>query len=262
MTTAKPETKIFGMRLGVDPKFLVIGLFVIVAVIAFLHLRGGSDETTTANVPVAAAPAAAPSTTRPVRRRLRSSQVALDRGTLRLRPVDASRGDIDPTLRLDMLIRLQNSPEATSTRSLFEVGEAMPTNQQIAKVNQTVIPRPLPAQAAANPGPTQPVTPTINVPLKFYGFVKTAHRADTGKGLFLNGDNIIVARPGDVVESHYKIVSLTPQQATVEDTNMHQQQTLNVIPEAAVNTSAGASAFGGPPPQGFQPQPTESMDQP
>jgi len=47
-------------------------------------------------------------------------------GVLRIRPVDATRGDIDPTLRLDLLERLQKVPQAKVTRSLFELQAVAP----------------------------------------------------------------------------------------------------------------------------------------
>jgi hypothetical protein len=234
--SAAPETRVFGIRLGIDPKIVVGGLFAIAVLLFFWHSRSDSDA------PAHDTPASVTSTNlgngsgsvspviRPVRRRL-SSGVS-NRAALRIRTVDATRGDIDPTLRTDLLERLQNVPEGGNGRSLFDIGEAAPTMAAIQKVNQVIRPAPLPSNLPPQqPVPTAPIVPQVNIPLKFYGFVKSARHGAASRGLFLDGDNVIVASEGEVIDNRYLVVALTAQNARMEDTQLKQGQTLPVVPE-------------------------------
>ncbi|HEX4771471.1 MAG TPA: hypothetical protein VH351_11590 [Bryobacteraceae bacterium] len=236
--SAAPQTKIFGITLGVDPKFVVGGLLAIALLVLYFNSRssGGSSEnssTNTADTRSAAPAIAYPGTSaaKGARRRNRNA-AALDRGTLRIRPVDASRGDIDPTLRLDMLARLQTISADTPGRSLFEAGSAaaVPSAEAVAKLNTNIEPAPLPATPP--PSPTGPVTPQVNIPLRFYGFVRPAAANQRNRGLFMSGDNVIVASEGETIEGRYLVVELTANAARMEDTQIKQGQTLPVVPEA------------------------------
>jgi hypothetical protein len=227
--SAAAQTRIFGIRVGVDPKILVGGLIVLAAILFWYNSRG--DEET--NAPAAArvtttappAPAVRARTTRRPAARL------ADRGTLRLRPVDPTRGDVDPTLRLDLLARLQTVPELTGGRNLFELGPAPLTPEQKAAIANApkITPGPLHPPVVA---PVTPSVPVVDIPLKYYGFVKPGDKKQTNRGFFLDGENILVASEGDVVKQRYLVVELTPNSARMEDVNLKQGQTLPVVPVA------------------------------
>ena len=74
--------------------------------------------------------------------------------------------------------------------------------------------------------------PQVNIPLKYYGYVRRGERAAGNRGFFLDGDNVLVASEGDVLKSHYLVVELTPTSARMEDTQMRQGQTLPVVQAA------------------------------
>ena len=59
-------------------------------------------------------------------------------------------------------------------------------------------------------------------------------RGDGNRGYFMDGDNILMATEGDVLESRFLVVALSPRTARVEDIQMKQGQDLQLIPEAAV----------------------------
>ena len=235
--SAASQTKIFGISVGVDPKILVGGLFAVALLLYFAFGRNeGSSSSTSNPAPAAnsvastALPGATNATARRTNRRNRNAGALVDRGVLRIRPVDATHGDIDPTLRIDMLQRLRKVAEAPPSRSLFEIGEAAPSDAAIQKVNKVIMPAPV--QSAVTAASLSPPPVQANIPLKFYGFVKSARRSATNRGLFLDGDNIVVASEGDVIDGRYLVVSLTSQQASMEDTQIKQGQTLPVVPEA------------------------------
>jgi hypothetical protein len=229
------------MKIGVDPKILVGGLVGFAAILFWYNSR--SDDVPNSpsrpsgavrtEIPSAAPPvAAAAPKPRNANTRRTANQLANDRGTLRLRPVDATRGDIDPTLHLDLLSRLQAVAQSPSTRSLFEIGAVPPPSSSAPPIKGPVImPKPLPGPLPGTVGAT-PTPPPINIPLRYYGFVRPAEIGRTNSGLFLDGDNVLVVSEGQVVKQRFLIVELTPTSARIEDTQLRQGQTLPVIPVA------------------------------
>jgi hypothetical protein len=228
--SARAETKVFGVRIGVDPKILTGVLVAIAGILIWFNTRSDDDApaaTTVTRRGITAEPATAP-----VRAATRSrrGQTANDRGTLHLRAIDPTRGDVDPTLRLDLLARLQNVELGTGGRSLFEAGPPplTPAEKKLLDHPPVVKPPPTPPPAPP-PVPTEPV---VNIPLKYYGFVKSGANSQSNAGLFLDGDNIIVGSEGEIVMKRYLIVALTGTSARMEDTQLKKGQTLPVVPAA------------------------------
>ncbi len=251
------QTKIFGIRLGVDPKILVGVLVALAGLMFWYNSRGDDEPAGSSSASHAATPAAVPATVETAKNRVQRRRSSRDdRSTLRLRNIDPSHGDIDPELRLDLLQRLANVKAPSAMRNLFESGPAtqaggpfagMP-NRVIATTKPVVLP---PVQAS------YPVMPKIeaNIPLKYYGFVKPVNSGDGNRGFFLDGDNILVATEGQLVQQRYMVVQLNPLSARLEDTQIKMGQTLPVVPEAI---ERGGSGFGGPINQpGFQQETNE-----
>lgn len=226
--SAAVHTKIFGLKIGVDPKILVGGLIVVAVALFWYNSRSDDEDTggTTASAHRAAAPAS--TTAKPRATAARRSTNTGDRGTLRLRPIDATRGDVDPTLRLDLLTRLRALPPEEGGRNLFELGPAPPTAAELAKKAPIITPQPLPV----HPASAARVAPAFNIPLKYYGFVKSSDKAETNRGLFLDGDNVLVGSEGQVLMQRYMVVELTAASARLEDVQAKQGETLSVVPVA------------------------------
>jgi hypothetical protein len=231
--SASTGTKIFGVRLGVDPKVLIGGLLLLAGIVFWFNSRGDEVPSTPVSAPrgdiapVAIAPMSARS--KSVRR---NRLAAPDRGILRIRPVDATRGDIDPTLRLDLLARLQSVRQAKAGRSLFEIG---PASGDTADGAMPAVPKTGPTIPVVSPQPSQAEqsqASQVNIPLKFYGFVRPAAKGQYNRGLFLDGDNILVASEGELINHRYLVRELNAANARLEDTQMKQGQTLPVVPEA------------------------------
>jgi hypothetical protein len=230
---APADTKIFGLRIGVDPKVLVAGLIAVAVGLFWYNSRSSEDSAPlvaavahggTANAPEAAA----------VRPRIpasaRRARNANNNGSLRLRPIDPTRGDVDPTLRLDLLTRLQRAQLAASGRSLFEVAPApLPAADQKLLKNPPTVPKVPPTNSASAAAADQP----LNIPLKYYGFAKSSDRNEGSQGLFLDGDNVVVGTEGELIMKKYLVVSLTPASARLEDTQLKKGQTLVVVPAAS-----------------------------
>lgn len=223
-----------GLKLGAEPrKLMILGGLVVVAIVAFLYNSGGDSgtpATTGARPATTAPPPGAPAASARTRRHINR---ASDKNALRMQVVtsEAQRGDIDPTLRLDLLKRLKSVTLTGAGRNLFATAAAP---EELTAKPTRIMPGKLPEQAA--PGAIAPVVasgppPPAPIPLKFYGFAAPSNAAGVRRGFFMDGDNVIVASPGDVVNGRYRIVSLEPQAAVVQDTLAKNQQSLSITPE-------------------------------
>jgi len=229
-------TRIFGFRIPLDPKVFVGVLFAIGLLLAWYNLSGGSDEhpSTVSHAPSIAktvSPAAPSSMSQNVARRADLANRA-KQGVLHFKPVDPTQGDIDPTLKLWLLDRVRTVKPIEGGRNLFETGPelaqgSVPAVPKVAKMP----PKPLPPV-----GPMPPVVaaaaPPVNIPLRYYGFVKPSWRGDGNRGYFMEGENILMATEGDVLEGQFLVVALSPNKARVEDIRLKQGQDLPLIPEA------------------------------
>lgn len=231
--SASASTKVFGMKLGADRrKLIILGGLVVVAAVLFFY-NSGSDVPGPQSSATSARPSSQPATPSgtSARRARRRTQRSNEHNTLRMEEVamEAARGDIDPTLRLDLLQRLKTVKFTGSRRNLFEPG-AMITPQMPAAKPVKIMPGPLPHPGAVNPVPVQAgPAPPPPIPLKFYGFAAGAN--GSRRGFFLDQDNIVVADQGDIVKGRYHILALEPKSAEVEDMVTHSRQNLSIVPE-------------------------------
>jgi hypothetical protein len=228
--SAATQTKVFGLRLGIDPKLIAVALVALAGLLFWLNTRSDDDShsstaSRTQTAPAVATPfrhAGAP----------RRATASSDRGVLRVKAIDPTRGDVDPTLRLGLLARLQSANLKPATRNLFETGVPVQQNAVASKPlhGPTIMPGPV------QPPVTAPVTPAApiqaNIPLKYYGFARPTDRAAANRGFFLDGDNVLVAGEGDLLDKRYLVVQLTPSTARLEDTQAKLGQTLPVVPQA------------------------------
>jgi hypothetical protein len=223
--SAAAQTKIFGVRVRIDPRIL-LGALIAVAVLLFWYNSRSDNEPSTRAIGSMRVPAAV--TTRspkPYTVGRREVRTNVERGSvLRLRPIDATGGDVDPTLRLDLLTRLQAVKPEESGRNLFEVGPAPATAAANLASHAPILP-PRPVQPAA-----ATMGPTVEIPLQYYGFVKGGDNGESRRGLFLDGDNVLVASEGELLKQRYLVVELTPISARMEDIQVKQGKMLSVVP--------------------------------
>jgi hypothetical protein len=157
---------------------------------------------------------------------------------LRLRAIDATKGDVDPTLRLDLLARLQSVTPDGEARNLFQMGAAPLTDAAGRPIQHPIIA----VKAVPPPPPPTPVAPVLNIPLKYYGFAKPVGTGESNRGFFLDGDNVVIASEGEVVKQRYMIVELTATSARVEDTQLKQGKALALEPAANDQSNPAAAA--------------------
>ncbi len=149
------------------------------------------------------------------------------------RPEDRmDTANVDPTLHLDLLAKLEAVPAAGDGRNLFAIGPDAP---KPPKGNETkIVPRPVigpppptPAALAGAAGP-EPLPP-IN--FKYYGF-STVRKDGRKAAFFLENDVILIKSEGDMVAGSYRLIRIDRATAVVEDIKSKRQQTVVLAEEA------------------------------
>lgn len=229
------------MKLGAEPKKVALlgGLLLAAGYLLYTNVLSGPPD---APAPAASGPAvsrmpAIPGPGSP-KAEARPRAGAAGAGTQEFRPSLKPRrpeerldpSTIDPTLRLDLLEKLQKVRLEGGERSLFEFSSAplpktpepkiIPKN--LAQAKQEEAPPPTPAALIQ---PAKPTAPPIA--LKFYGFA-TPPRPGIRRAFFLDGDEILVAGEGEVMKKRYKVVRIGINSVVVEDLQFQSQQTLRL----------------------------------
>ena len=139
---------------------------------------------------------------------------------------------IDPTLRTDLLAKVQAVNIEGGRRNLFAVGAAPLPPEPLGPVKgdtqtaKVYVPEPAPPPP---PKPTEPPPPPIN--LKYYGY-SSAHGDNRKHAFFLDGDDILVAAEGETVKKRYRVVRIGVNSVVMEDTQFKHEQTLPLAEQA------------------------------
>jgi hypothetical protein len=236
------------VKLGADKnRLLILGALVaIMLVVLYMNLFSGSSDSAPGPAPAAAPvavnapPAAAPiGTPLPdTRRRTKgpstSGEIKFRQGFARPedRPDPAT---INPTLRLDLLAKVQTVEPGGAMRNLFQYGAAAPPAP-------IVLPKDVPKIAINNkppvtappppPGPPPaPVAPPMT--FKYYGY-QVAKTDGLKEAFLLDGDDIILAKENEIMKSgRYKVVKIGVNSITIEDTQFKSEQTLQLQIDAS-----------------------------
>jgi hypothetical protein len=142
----------------------------------------------------------------------------------------------DPTLKLDIITKLQKVKLEGTHRSLFEFGAAPPDPQKLIASSKGPVPSPFagrpwgigpePPPKKVEPTPPAPPPPPPPPPFKFFGYINASNQVVPKRAFFLEGDEIHVVGEGDVVKRRYRIVRIGVNSVVVEDTDNHHQSTL------------------------------------
>ena len=123
-----------------------------------------------------------------------------------------SAESLDPRLHLDLLASSESVAYEGDGKNIFR---AAPEVQIPAVKVSPLLPKGATQTAnAAPPGPPPPPPPPpIN--LKFFGY--SSSQGEKPEAFLAQGDDVWIAREGDVVNRQYKIVHITPSAVEVED---------------------------------------------
>jgi hypothetical protein len=204
------------LRLGTESKpkfFAALGLILVVLFLAvrlILSYFGGSTPAPPPAARVASAPRPAPPT---------ASAAAAGSSTAAAYPHQAveiaSSSALDPALHPEVMAQAERTTYSGNGRNIFSPDSAAPP---------PTIPKPIaqirPSEPAAPVGPPPP--PPVD--LKFYGY--SAPHDGQRQIFLLHGDDIFLAREGDVVDRRYRVVSIKPLSVEIEDIPYHNTQSV------------------------------------
>ena len=183
------------MKLGTENKRETIIAAVLAIVAAFLVVHafsgGGGDSATPAQSPSVSVQRTGNAGHKPVRSLLERS--------------------LDPSLRFDLLKASEDVTYKGTGRNIFR-SEAPPP----------AIPTPLPPDKQPAQVNTPPPPPPID--LKFYGFA--GPKGGPKRIFLLKGEDIFLAKEGDIVDRRYKIMHIGPASVEVQDVLTNNTQTL------------------------------------
>ncbi len=237
------------MKLGAEKNKIIVLAGLLLVAVYFLFLNNSNDDRPASS----ARPAAAPSRRQqaPVARQSASTprpniRRAGGRGNSRLggvsdfkpslkpkRPEDRpDPTSVDPTLRLDVLAKVQQVNVEGGQRSLFDFSTPpppKPTGPPEPKIHAK--PSPLRVSTVAQSNSAAPATPlkpaAPPIPLKFYGYLNPI-RLGVKRAFFISGDDIFVASEGDVIKKRYKVVRINVNSVVMEDTQFKSEQTIRL----------------------------------
>jgi len=230
------------VTLGAENKkqVAILGVLVVIILVAlYMNMSGDSTPApaprAVVNTPVPAVNTPVPAVAAP---RARAAQPA-NGGEFRARVLGTRPDDpnvdlpsIDPTLRLDLLAKVQAVEPIEAGRNLFQYGAAPappkplpPVPTGVPQIKTTPQPAPPPSNPAGNQASVKPQAPPIT--LKYYGY--KVSKVDGHKEAFLlDGDDIIFAQENQTVKQHYKVVKIALNAITIEDTQSSNTQTVTL----------------------------------
>lgn len=202
------------MKTGAEDKkkvYILIGLLAVIIPVAFLEMRGmfGGSPAPPPPPPVVTQQRAATARTAAATTHAQAGPEA----------EKLAGSGIDPTLHLDKLAESEDVEYEGTGRNIFS-----------ADSTPVVIPQPLKTGRNDTASVTQPSGPppppqAPAIDLKYFGYEQSRDKSMI-KAFLLHGDDIFMARPGEVIDHRYKVGTISP--ASVQITDMAYNNTQNV----------------------------------
>jgi hypothetical protein len=201
--------------LGTENKrqvYIVIGLFVVVLAAGIYELSDyfGGPSTPPPPAPVVKTAASG----------ARPTQGAARSGTTGQGP-DAEKlanPDLDPTVHFEKLAGSEDVEYAGTGRNIFSAESApVVIEPQLAPARTKDV-----ASATLPPAYVAPSAPSID--LKYFGYTQTKDK--TMKAFFSHGDDVFMAKTGEIVDHRYKVGTIQQGSVQVTDLSYNNTQTL------------------------------------
>ena len=193
--------------------YIVIGLFAAILIGGVYELYGYFSEPSGPPVPKPAA--TQPASPAPARAlAVSSSQAAQGPDAEKL----ASTG-LDPTVHFERLAQSEDVEYEGTGRNIFSAESApIPIEVPLKTARNTEV-----AVNTPPPPPEQPKAPPID--LKYFGYTQTRDKAM--KAFLARGDDIFMAKSGDIVDHRYKVGLIQAGSIQITDLSYNNTQTLS-----------------------------------
>jgi hypothetical protein len=209
------------IKLGTEKKgqvYLVVALFAVIVCIGGYEIKDNFFASAPTPVPAAIRPVAVPSDKAPAGAQKAAATPTASAG---LEAQKLSNADIDPALHLDILAQTESVEYLGTGRNIFSAESAPPPIEKLAAG-----PRPgQPGQPGVNAAPVvpaQPKPPAID--LKYFGYTQAKDKSL--QAYFVHGEDIFIARSGEVVNHRYKVGVILPSSVEITDLGYNNTQKL------------------------------------
>lgn len=190
-------------------------VYIVIALAVVIACAGGYELYNNFGAPSSPAPTPPARTTasRPANGNPRTSSPA----TAGPQAQRVASNNIDPTLHFDKLALSEDVVYAGTGRNIFSA-ESAPVH----------IEAPLKSARNNSPAVTLPTGPPAPpaIDLKYFGYSQNSDKSM--RAFLVRGDDIFMARPGDVVDHRYKVVSIMPASVQITDLGYNNTQTLPI----------------------------------
>ncbi|MGA3263969.1 MAG: hypothetical protein ABSC47_07980 [Terracidiphilus sp.] len=207
------------LRLGTENKrqvYIVAALFAVILVIGGWELFGFSGGSSTPPRPIPAQPAPAGT-----KAHAAAGTAPADQNPQGAEAEKLTNAGLDPTVHFDKLAGSEEVEYAGTGRNIFSA-ESAP--MQI----ENPVKGPRESQPAANAAPAAPAAyvppqpPAID--LKYFGYTQAGDK--TLKAFFTHGEDVFMARSGEIVDHRYKVGAILPASVEVTDLGYNNTQKL------------------------------------
>lgn len=225
---------------GTRKQYMWLGGLVVLLIVVYLVEREPSSPAVTTSTATSGKPSIArqgplvPEASSGPKLATRSGRRADDfRPSLKL-PEGTDVTKIDPTLKIDLLAKLQKVPLEGGARSVFDYGQPppppAPPKVAAIKPDEIAIRNAQEGLRKAEEAKKTIKPPPPAIPLKFYGYANRLS-GPARQAFFLDGEDIEIKAENDVIRGKYKIIRIGINSAVVEDLQNHDQQTLPLVAE-------------------------------